>query len=321
MKRFVFAIHFLFISALCFPQQSMPQKIIGQIPNSNSTKQYQIQVGAFKNSRNAENVSARLRTEGFTPVFEKYFDYTRVMVTGISPNQIQNYLTRIKRIGFDEVIIREDARRAISEKWEITTPGSAFSSFEFNDDYNYIAIENEGPYGSDNPVHFGKYTMPAKDVINMIDLGVLKVRTDSNNNIDFSFSPADNPQKETRLSASKAQRMPENAETDLFCRTWKVINATNTSNIGHYLFISNAGTYFFTTTDGKAYSLSQWRWHNNRTEQFEYSHDKWEYYGRAKILELRRDYLKIFDPGYMSIIPGYSSADLNNYWELEPVNK
>jgi hypothetical protein len=58
----------------------------------------------------------------------------------------------------------------------------------------------------------------------------------------------------------------------------------------------------------------------NKTEEFEYTHYEWQRYGRAKILELKRNYLKFFDPGFIRIIPGYSSADLNNYWELEPVN-
>jgi cell division protein FtsN len=117
MKHAFFVINLLFISMLCFSQQNIPRKIIGQIPNSNSTKLYQIQVGAFKVYQNAENTFVRLIEEGFTAVFEEYFDYIRVMITGIPVSQVQSYLTRIKRIGFDEVIIREDtSRHAISEK-------------------------------------------------------------------------------------------------------------------------------------------------------------------------------------------------------------
>jgi hypothetical protein len=317
MKRVFFVINLLFISMLCFSQQNIPSRIIGQIPNSGSTKLYQIQVGAFKVNQNAENTSARLSREGLNSVFEKYLDFTRVIVTGIPASQIQNYLTRIKRIGFDEVIIREDtARRAISEKWEINTPGSAYASFEFNQDYNYIVIEN----GEDKPVRFGKYTMPAKDIINLIDLGILKLGQDSNNNTNLSFSPKDEPGKEIRFTASKADRMPENAKTDLFCRTWKVINCTETSWIGDLFFISSAGTYFITTSDGESNTMSQWRWYNNKTEEFEYTHYDWQHYGRAKIIELTRNYLKIVDPGFIYFIPGYSSADLDIYLELEPVN-
>ena len=316
MRRGFFVVILLFISMVCFPQQNMPRKIIGQIPNSNSTKLYRIQVGAFKVIWNAENTFSRLTREGFIPAYEKYNSYTRVMVTEIPANQIRNYLTRLKRIGFDEVIIREDTPRfAISEKWEVTTPGSAFVSFEFNQDNNYIAVEN-----GETDIHFGKYTMPSKDVIDMDKLGVLRIGRDNNNGVDFSFSPSGEPGKEMRLTALKAERMPENTQTDIFCRTWKVINCTRTESIGMFLFISNAGTYFFTMPGGEANSMSKWRWYNNKTEEFEYTHDNWQHYGRAKIIELKRNYLKIFDPGFSFLTPGYSNAGLENYWELEPVN-
>jgi hypothetical protein len=295
----------------------MPRKIIGQIPNSNSTKLYQIQVGAFKIYQNAENASARLKREGFSPIYEKYNDFTRVIVAKIPANQVQNYLIRIKRIGFDEVIIREDIRRGgISEKWEITTPGSPYSSFEFNNDYNYIVVENSE---SDESMHFGKYSIPSKDVIELLDFGVLKIGPD-NNQTDLSFTPINEPEKEIRLTASKAEKLPENADTDIFCRTWKVVNCTNADYIGLLLFIFNAGTYFVTTSDGESNSMSQWRWYNNKTESFEYSHDDWQYYGRAKIIELKRNYLKIYDPGYITITPGYSIGILDNYYELVPLN-
>jgi len=306
---------------LCFPQQ-IPGKIIGQIPNSNSTKLYQVQVGAFKVNQNAENVLTRLKKEGFDAVSEKYLDFTRVIITGIPANQVQSYLTRIKRTGFDEVIIREDTVSfGISEKWEIKTPDSIYASFEFNQDFNYIAVKNAITAEADGAVFFGKYTMPAKDIIELINLGVLKIGTDKNNNVDFSFTTIEEPKKEIRLSASKAEKMPENSETDLFCRTWKVVNCTDTENIGNLLFISNAGTYFFTTADGESNSMSHWRWYNNKTEEFEYTHTEWQAYGRAKILELKRNYLKIFDPGFKGSVPGYSIGIFNDYWELEPVNK
>jgi hypothetical protein len=320
MRKHFVVIFLMFISVLSFSQQNMPGKIIGQIPNVNSTKLYQIQVGAFRNSKNAENVSLRLKREGLSPVYENYFDYTRVMITGARANQIQNYLIKIRQIGFNEVIIREDKTSdTISEKWEITTPGSAFSSFEFNQDHNYIAVKNPS-VESDNPVRFGKYTMSAKDVINLSDLGVIKIKDDNSKNLNISFSPINEPGREVSFSAVKAERMPESREIDIFCRTWKVVNCTTKENIGMLLFISNAGTYFFTTPGGEANSLSKWRWYNNQHKEFEYSHDNWQHYGRVEIRKLTREKMDIFDPGFFTIIPGYSSADLNTLYELVPVS-
>jgi hypothetical protein len=298
----------------------MPGRIIGQIPDVNSTRSYQIQVGAFKNIQNAENTYTKLQRDGLNPVYEKYLDLTRVVITEIPASQVRSKLIRIKQLGFNEVIIREDTiKNTLSEKWEITTPGSGFSSFEFNQDHNYIAIKN-GASGEEKRIYFGEYSMPERDVIKMDDLGVLRIETDYGDNVHLSFSPLDDPWAETRLTALKSERIPESPEMDLLCRTWRVVNCTEPGNIGMLLFISNAGTYFFTSSDGEANGLSQWRWYGYANKEFEYSHDNWKHYGRVKILELSIHFLNILDPGFSMLIPGYSSADANDYWELVPVN-
>ena len=321
MKRSLIVIIFLGLSIYCFAQQNMPRRIIGQIPNNSSTKLYQIQVGAFKIMQNAENAYYKLIIEGFNPAYETYLDYTRVMITGIPAVQIPGYLIKVKQAGFDEVIIREDnTRDSISEKWEITTPGSTYSSFEFNQDHNYIVVKNAASGESDKLIYFGEYTMPAKDIIELINLGILKINTDNSDAVSLSFSPADEPGTEIDLAALKTERIPESPEIDLFCRTWRIVNSTNTDDIGKLIIFSNAGTYFVTTPDGKSNDLSQWRWNDDNNKDFEYSHDNWQHYGRAKINELSMNFLKFFDPGFYLFVSGYSSATLNYDYELMPVN-
>jgi hypothetical protein len=93
----------------CFSQQNMPGKIYGPIPDVNSTKLYEIQVGAFKITKNADDYALILKRGGLDPVYEQYLDYTRVKITGITAQEIKSYLIKIKQLGFDEVIIREDS--------------------------------------------------------------------------------------------------------------------------------------------------------------------------------------------------------------------
>ena len=309
-KRVFWVIFFILFSFTCFAQQNVPRRIIGQIPSANSTGTFQIQVGAFRVAQNAEALSGRLRAEGFNIINEEFFGYTRVKISGVPAHQVLAYLSRIKQLGFDEVIIKADSSPIfISEKFEISTPDSPFSSFEFNQDLNYIAVEG-------SRIHFGDYYMPSMNVINMEGLGVLRINEDSEN-IDISFSPLNDPHRETRFTASRAERLPESSEMDLFCRTWRVVNSTDTEMIGSYILISNAGTYFF-SFDGETNSLSQWRWYNNDSEEFEYSHNNWRNFGRAQILELTPNSLKIFDPGFNQSIPGYSSAGFTDIWEMVP---
>jgi len=320
MKRCFIVMIFLIVSVYCFSQQSIPGRIIGRIPDYNSTEPYQLKVGAFKSAQNAENAYYKLIIEGFNPVYEKYLDFTRVMITGISANQIPDFLKKVKQAGFNEVIIRKDiTRNSISEKWEITTPGSAYSSFEFNQDFNYIAIKNAMAEPSENRVQFGEYTMPARDTINMNNLGILKIEAENDASVNLSFSPIDEPWAEINLSALKTERMPESAEIDLFCRTWKVVNCNNIDYIGEIIVFSNAGTYLFTKSNGESNILSQWRWYDDDNKEFEYSHDDWQHYGRVIIKELSINSLKFLDPGFYYFIPGYSSGDLNYNYECIPV--
>jgi hypothetical protein len=312
MRRLLLITHLLFISFYCFAQQNLPGKIIGKIPDRNSAQKYEIQVGAFSVEKNTQQALSQLRRNGLNPVTEQYVNLTRVMIKGIPAGQVTNFLVILKQSGFNEVIIRENIVISLSEKWEINMPDSVFESFEFNDDMNYIAVENDGD------VRFGGYTMPNQNTINMDKLGVINF-SGNDDDVGFTFAPVDDPGKTINLSAVKTERMPPSPELDIFCRTWKVINCTDPESIGLYLFISNTGTYFFTTPDGEANSLSRWRWYDNNHKEFEYSHDNWAHYGRAKITNLTQNFLDIFDPGYLRIIPGYSSAGVEDRYELIPV--
>jgi hypothetical protein len=108
MHRVLIVIGLSFISFYCFSQQNVPSRIIGRIPNIESTQTYQIQVGAFRITQNANNVFLKLKSNGFNPIYESYFDLIRVLIPSIPAGQVRNHLVRIKSLGFDEVIIRED---------------------------------------------------------------------------------------------------------------------------------------------------------------------------------------------------------------------
>ena len=114
MRRFLIVTGLFFISFYCFSQQNIPSRIIGRLPNIESAQTYQIQVGAFGITQNANNVFLRLESEGFNPIYESYFDLTRVSIPNIPAGQVWEHLIRIKSLGFDEVIIREDEKSTLS---------------------------------------------------------------------------------------------------------------------------------------------------------------------------------------------------------------
>ncbi|MDR1574726.1 MAG: hypothetical protein LBS37_01865 [Treponema sp.] len=371
------------------------------MPRVNSAARYQIQVGAFKIAQNAEEASLRLKRANFNPVYEKYLDFTRVMITGVAAGEIASCLEKIKTLGFKEVIIRVDrlkpaaekqaaperssppqtaarpapersnppeapvrpapekpaapeqrepaapersnppqtaARPApeaavpedtekhtitdISEKWEIVTPGSGYTSFEFNQDNYYIVIENQDSiFGEpEQIIHFGEYTMPANDTIELIDLGEIKITANTDTGVAFSFTPLDKPDGTAALRAEKAESMPDTPQLQLFCRTWKIAGSSNDITVDEIIVFSKAGTYLETEPGGFSW-LSEWRWYDEKNEEFEYSHDNWQHYGRAKILTLEAESLFFNDPGYFNAVEGYSSAGYTDVYELSPMRK
>jgi len=217
-RIFLFSALFLF-SFLCFAQQKLPAKIIGNIP-SGGDKKYQIQVGAYKIEKNAEDAALRLRSIDLTPSSEKFLDFTRILVKGISANQVKSILFNIANAGFMEVIIREDTPSV--------KQGNSFTSSE------------------------------------------------------------------------------------LLCKTWNIDNSPNPDLAGYQLFILNDGTYYVKNTKGESSSLSNWRW--NGGSEFEYTHNDWEYYGRAEITKLTDNSLELIDSGYNYNAPGNSSAGNSNHW-------
>ena len=64
---------------------------------------YRIQVGAYCNPANANNVVAQLQRQNLCPVKEKYKQYTRVVLRGIPANKVDTTVAAVKKAGFDEV--------------------------------------------------------------------------------------------------------------------------------------------------------------------------------------------------------------------------
>jgi hypothetical protein len=109
MRRYCFVIiNLLFISALGFSQQNAGITVIGRIPQADDGRLYQLQVGSFKVTQNAERAFQRLTRAALNPSYEQYQDFTRVLIKGISARDMPLYIEKIKNAGFSEVFIKLD---------------------------------------------------------------------------------------------------------------------------------------------------------------------------------------------------------------------
>ena len=149
MKRSYIFIYLLFLSVLCFAQQNIGIRVIGIIPDATDSRSYQMQVGSFKVAQNASNAFEKLKAASLNPSYEKYLDFTRVLLKGISAKDVPSHIEKIRRAGFSEVFIKIDPANGTAGRQPSTSqqptagkPPSAYDSSE--DFYSESQPENNG---------------------------------------------------------------------------------------------------------------------------------------------------------------------------------
>jgi cell division protein FtsN len=71
-------------------------------------KIYRIQVGSYKEARNALAAFERLKGAGLNPVYERNGEYFRVVLSGVPSEEISAALQKISSSGFRDPLLREE---------------------------------------------------------------------------------------------------------------------------------------------------------------------------------------------------------------------
>jgi len=97
---------------------SIPQQISVQVnitPQINVVpeKSYRLQVGSYRNARNAVSAFDRLKNAGLNPAYERFMDgadseYFRVVLAGVRGADVQSTAEKLGEAGFREALIREE---------------------------------------------------------------------------------------------------------------------------------------------------------------------------------------------------------------------
>jgi rare lipoprotein A len=82
--------------------------LIGGMPPEGSSKSYRLQVGAYKIPRNAVDALEKLKNAGLNPAYEKSDDLYRVVLPGLTAEDITPVSEKLKSSGFTQAIIREE---------------------------------------------------------------------------------------------------------------------------------------------------------------------------------------------------------------------
>jgi len=93
----------------------MPSGQLKLTPEMNiaSGKNYRLQVGSFKNARNAVEAFDKLKASGLSPAYERFInsdniEFFRVVVAGVRGSDVQLTAEKISAAGFREAIIKEE---------------------------------------------------------------------------------------------------------------------------------------------------------------------------------------------------------------------
>jgi len=93
----------------------MPASQIKLTPEMNilAGKNYRLQVGSFKNAKNAVEAFDKLKASGLNPAYERFIngdnvEFYRVVVAGVRGSDVQLTAEKINAAGFSEAIIKEE---------------------------------------------------------------------------------------------------------------------------------------------------------------------------------------------------------------------
>jgi hypothetical protein len=86
----------------------IPARILPRRPDPASRAIYRVQVGAFLDERNAVEAYRRLVSAGFSPAYERYQNYYRIVLTGIRAREVEDIAWRLGAARFTELLLREE---------------------------------------------------------------------------------------------------------------------------------------------------------------------------------------------------------------------
>ncbi len=168
------------------------------------------------------------------------------------------------------VIDDGDLKESIRGKWDVTGT-SIFTSFEFNESGNYIVVVDESAKSTNEElVAFGVYEITGDNTIVLSDLGTITVNEINENIISFSIELLTNPSP-VIINASKESEIEGTTNTDLLCRTWKLVSFGGVEIPDYYVLFSKAGTYLV-DYEGES-GLGTWIWCNSEEDKIAFEID------------------------------------------------
>lgn len=168
-------------------------------------------------------------------------------------------------------------KSTVSAKWEVEGD-SDYDTFEFNESGTYVVVKNSPDKNpEDDIILFGTYTIDGNLLI-LSNFGTIKVLSLSDVEISFAIKLLGETEYGETLVANKSEELPASTNTQLLCRTWKLVTLNGDSVAGTsnelLMVFYTSGTYVVTyIEDDQLGGLAEWKWFDSDENVICYSWD------------------------------------------------
>lgn len=168
-------------------------------------------------------------------------------------------------------------KSTVSAKWEVEG-NTDYETFEFNESGTYVVVKNSPDKNPEEDIIlFGTYTIDGNLLI-LSDFGTIKVMTLTDDEMSFAIKLEGETDYGDTLTAKKSEELPASTNTQLLCRTWKLVTLNGDSVAGTsnelLMVFYTSGTYVVTYIENEQLGgLAEWKWFDSDENVICYSWD------------------------------------------------
>ena len=213
-------------------------------------------------------------------------------------------------------------KSAVSAKWEVED-GSDYNTFEFNESGTYVVVKTSPDKDiEEDIILFGTYTIDGDQMI-LSTFGRILVKSISDEKMTFSIKLEGESEFGDTLSANKSEELPTSTNTQLLCRTWRLVTLNGDTvadtDLELLMVFYQSGTYVVTwIEDEELGGLAEWKWRDTEEDAMCYSWDgPPDCTAVATINELNSGILDISDNAYRYILVPENNAKSATFFQRQ----
>lgn len=168
-------------------------------------------------------------------------------------------------------------KSTVSAKWDVQGD-SDFTTFEFNESGTYVVVKSSPDKEiTEDIILFGSYTIDGNLML-LENFGTLKIKALTDEQITFAIKLLNESDFGEDLVAIKLEEIPSSTNTQMLCRTWKLITVDGEPVAGTsqelFVVFYQSGTYVVTYVESSELGgLAQWKWYDSNENAFCFSWD------------------------------------------------